>query len=223
MIRRKSEGAPLTMQTSLFLSQFFTVAVVHLLAVMSPGPDFALVLKESVSRGRRDGILSAIGIGLGLSVHITYSLLGIGLIIAHSIVAFTVLKIIGALYLVFIGVGALRSKPRSELDALPPEHSQPKSVFAQLGKGFLTNGLNPKATLFFLALFSVVINPATPLTWKLSYGLWMIIATIGWFTVVATCFSTTRVRTLFLTHRRRSKYTIDRLKIQIERLFSSIF
>ena len=66
--------------------EFMTVALVHLLAVASPGPDFAVVVRESVAQGRRAGSWTALGVGCGIFVHVAYSLLGIGLIVSQSIV-----------------------------------------------------------------------------------------------------------------------------------------
>ena len=70
----------------MYWTEFLTVALVHLLAVASPGPDFAIVVRESVSSGRHTGICTAIGVGSGILLHVTYSLLGIGLIVSQSIV-----------------------------------------------------------------------------------------------------------------------------------------
>ncbi|HAU16853.1 MAG TPA: lysine transporter LysE, partial [Marinobacter adhaerens] len=82
--------------------EFLTVAFVHLLAVASPGPDFAVMLRQALCQTRRNALLSAIGIGGGILVHVCYSLLGIGLLIQQSIMLFNVLKVLGALYLAWI-------------------------------------------------------------------------------------------------------------------------
>ena len=76
----------------MYWTEFFTVALIHLLAVASPGPDFAIVVRESVAFGRRAGIFTALGVGAGIFVHVAYSLLGIGLIVSQSIVLFNALK-----------------------------------------------------------------------------------------------------------------------------------
>jgi threonine/homoserine/homoserine lactone efflux protein len=89
------------------MSAFLTVAVIHLLAVMSPGPDFILVTKNTLTLSKRSGIYTAMGLGFGILVHTAYSLLGIGLVISKSIVLFNTIKYLGAAYLLYIGWQAL--------------------------------------------------------------------------------------------------------------------
>lgn len=181
----------------MYWTEFFTVALIHLLAVASPGPDFAIVVRESVAFGRRAGIFTALGVGAGIFVHVAYSLLGIGLIVSQSIVLFNALKWLAAAYLLYIGIKALRAKPadpaRAEL-GLEQAARSPRAAFTT---GFVTNGLNPKATLFFLSLFTVVIDPHTPLTVQAGYGLYLALATALWFCLVAMLFSRPRVRAVF--------------------------
>ncbi len=185
--------------------EFFTVALVHLLAVASPGPDFAIMLRQALTQSRRNALLSAGGIGLGILLHVGYSLLGIGLIIQQSIMLFTILKVVGALYLLWIAWHCLRAKPGGV-------HIEAKGGKVQTGwgafrLGFLTNALNPKATLFFVSLFSVVINPGTPLLLQAGYGLYMAFATGLWFAMVAVFFTQPRVRRGFS----RFGHWLDRL------------
>lgn len=188
--------------------QFGQVAIAHLLAVASPGPDFAIVLKQSVTHGRRTAVWTSLGIGTGILLHVTYCLFGIALLIKGSAWLFNVLKYAGAVYLAWIGIHALRAKPpRDEDDAMPAARQTPRPHGAFM-TGFLTNTVgNPKATLFFLALFSVVIDPQTPRLIQAGYGLWMAVATAAWFTFVSYTFTQERVRLKFLRH----GYWIDRV------------
>ncbi|MDP9291670.1 MAG: LysE family transporter [Verrucomicrobiota bacterium] len=172
----------------MYVSQFFTIALLHLLAVASPGPDFAMVTRQSFAHGRRVAIWTSIGIGLGILVHVTYSLLGIGLLISQSITVFTIVKICGAIYLAVIGVKSLRARPHAEADLADTARIPPPRRKA-LAVGFLTNVLNPKATLFFLSVFSTVIDPRTPALWLAAYGIWMSVATMVWFTGVSLLFT----------------------------------
>lgn len=181
----------------MYWTEFFTVALVHLLAVASPGPDFAVVVRESVSQGRRAGLLTAWGVGVGILVHVAYSLLGIGLIVSQSIVAFNVLKYLAAAYLVWIGIKALRAKPDPEGLKIKTAATDEISAWKSFSIGFITNGLNPKATLFFLSLFTLVISHETPLWVQGGYGLYLALATGAWFTMVALLFSQQRVRAGF--------------------------
>ncbi len=165
-----------------YLDEFLTVAVIHLLAVASPGPDFAMVLRQSLSAGRSAAIWTSVGIGLGILVHVAYALLGLGLIISQSVQIFNIIKMIGAGYLLYIGWKSLRAKPERLVTEADEDMPLRKYTSAQaLRIGFLTNVLNPKATLFFLSLFSVIIKPDTPQSVQFVYGLYMSIATGIWF------------------------------------------
>ncbi|MBD8684696.1 LysE family translocator [Pseudomonas sp. CFBP 13719] len=178
----------------MYWTEFLTVAFIHLLAVASPGPDFAVVVRESVSHGRRAGLWTALGVGTAIFVHVGYSLLGIGLIVSQSIVLFNVLKWAAAAYLLYIGFKALRAKPAAvgvQADSAAPVERTPKGAYMA---GFMTNGLNPKATLFFLSLFTVVISPHTPLPVQAGYGVYLALATALWFCLVAMLFSQRRIR-----------------------------
>lgn len=191
----------------MYWTEFLTVALIHLLAVASPGPDFAIVVRESVAHGRRAGTWTALGVGTGIFVHVAYSLLGIGLIVSQSIMLFNALKWAAAAYLLYIGIKALRARPADPVAAeaaLMAGERSPRGAFVT---GFVTNGLNPKATLFFLSLFTVVINPHTPLAIQAGYGVYLAFATAAWFCLVAMLFSQRRVRAGFA----RMGHWFDRL------------
>lgn len=145
---------------------------------------------------RKVGLYSAIGLGLGILVHVTYSLVGIGLIISQSILLFSVLKFIGAGYLIYIGFKCLGAKPL-HVQNTAVEKQNDMGKWAAIRMGFLTNVLNPKATLFFFALFTQVINAHTPKTIQVLYGLEMSIATFLWFAFVATILSHNIIRKKF--------------------------
>lgn len=179
-----------------FFAEFFAVAIVHLLAVMSPGPDFVLISRNSLVYSRNVGIYSAVGLGLGILVHVTYSLIGIGFIISQSIILFSVLKFIGAGYLLYIGWQCLRAKPYQG-DIAQKEERQDLTVLQSIRMGFLTNVLNPKATLFFFALFTQVISPETPKLIQVLYGAEMSLMTFVWFAFVAVVLSYGGIKTRF--------------------------
>lgn len=193
------------------LSQLFLVAGIHLLAVMSPGPDFAMVMRNSLVYSRRTGVLAALGLSLGIALHVTYSLLGIGLLISRSILLFNAIKWIGALYLIFIGVRSLIARQQKDDNQLLSVEKQDLTTSQALRMGFLTNALNPKATLFFLALFTTVVSPSTPIAYKLVYGLEMVIATFAWFAFVAVILSHSKINSLFA-----------RVKHRIEKVFGVV-
>jgi RhtB (resistance to homoserine/threonine) family protein len=188
--------------------EFTKVALAHLLAVASPGPDFAIVLRQSLRHGRSTAMWTSAGIGVAITLHVAYSLLGLGLLLRSSTLAFNVVKYSGAAYLTWVGLQALRTPPRTVEAGAPAEFAAvtPTARSAWL-TGFLTNALNPKATLFFVALFVTVIGPATPVVVKAGYGAWMVFATTAWFCLVSAVFTRPAVRTAFLRH----GHWVDRL------------
>lgn len=165
--------------------ELVTVATITILAVISPGADFAMVTRNSMVISRRAGVLTAVGISLGVLVHVAYSLLGVGLVISRSETLFGLIKYLGAAYLVWLGVGMLRARPAEPGAAKLP----PLSDFGALRRGFLTNATNPKTTLFVVSLFTQVVSPRTPLPVQLGYGAFMSLAHLAWFVLVALAFS----------------------------------
>ncbi|MBI4054143.1 MAG: LysE family transporter [Candidatus Doudnabacteria bacterium] len=178
-----------------YLSEFLTVAVVHLFAVASPGPDFVMI-SRNILHSRKAGLFSAIGLALGILVHVTYSLVGIGLVISQSILLFSILKFLGAGYLIYLGYKSLRSRPKFSVRN-EQEQQNVLGAIAAIRIGFLTNVLNPKVTLFFLALFTQVISPDTPKVVQALYGLEMSTMTFVWFALVATLLSHRKVKERF--------------------------
>lgn len=182
-----------------YLEQFFLIAVVHLLAVASPGPDFAIILKQSIRYDRRTAVFTSFGIATGILLHVTYSLVGIGLIIASDERLFTGLKYIAASYFCYLAWHSLRAKKpdntQGDLGVIGGElASDYPSIKKAFFTGFLINGLNVKATLFFVSLFSVIIIPQTPFVIKLSYGLYMTLATAAWFVFLSYLLTHPKIR-----------------------------
>jgi RhtB (resistance to homoserine/threonine) family protein len=170
-----------------YAPEFFTLALLHLLAVMSPGPDFALISRNSLLYSRRTGVYSALGIALGILVHVTYSLVGIGLVIAKSPLLFAFIQYSGAAYLLYLGVQSFASASVNETLGTATSHDLNSAEAVR--SGFFTNALNPKASLFFLSVFSQVVKPSTPTALKILYGLEISIVTFLWFAAVALVLS----------------------------------
>ncbi|MEU7468039.1 LysE family transporter [Streptomyces sp. NPDC044984] len=177
------------------MTEVLAVAVITVLAVIAPGADFAMVVRNSYLHGRRTGLLGALGVAAGVLVHVTYTMLGVGLLIASSAFLFTVIKLAGAAYLVYIGVRTFRTRGEVTVDLGNKTGLTP---FAALRTGFLTNVLNPKTTLFVVSTFAQVVSPGTPVLQQVGYGLFMSLAHLLWFGVVAVFFSHDRMRTLML-------------------------
>ncbi|KKW67941.1 amino acid transporter [Lampropedia cohaerens] len=153
---------------------------------------------------RRAGVLTALGIGLGVLVHVTYTLVGVGLLIQQSLWLFSAIKLVGAAYLVFLGVTMLRTGSAVEA---PDGAATALSDVAALRTGFLINALNPKTTVFIVSLFVQVVHPTTPLGVQIGYGAFIAVAHVAWFSLVALGFSAAAVRDRLLAMR----HWIDRI------------
>jgi len=128
-----------------------------LLLNVTPGPDTLYIVGRSSTQGARAGIVAALGIGTGALVHVCAAALGLSALLAASAVAFTAVKIIGAAYLVYVGISLIRSKISAQSLQMAPDYRQPsmRGIFIQ---GFLTNVLNPKVALFFLAFLPQFVS-----------------------------------------------------------------
>jgi RhtB (resistance to homoserine/threonine) family protein len=180
------------------MTEWIAVITITLLAVISPGPDFAMVTRNSLLLSRRAGVGTALGIALGVLAHVTYTLVGVGLLIQQSMVLFQALKLVGAAYLIYLGVKMLRTR------ACTPQADHAATALsdaAALRTGFLTNVLNPKTTVFIVSLFMQVMQPDTPLPVQIGYGAFIALAHAAWFSLVALCFSAGAVRARLLAVR----------------------
>ncbi|MEU6315555.1 LysE family transporter [Streptomyces sp. NPDC047014] len=185
------------------MTEVIAVAVITLLAVISPGADFAMVVRNSYLYGRPTGLFAAAGVAAGVLVHVSYTMLGVGLLIASSTALFTVIKLAGAAYLVWIGIRTFRARAEVTVDL----ESRPElSRLGAMRSGFLTNVLNPKTTLFVVSTFTQVVDPGTPLWQQAGYGLFMSAAHLGWFGAVAVFFSVSSLRERML----RAQKTLNR-------------
>ncbi len=184
------------MEFSLYVTEFLVVMTAMVLALFSPGPDFAFILKQSVTYGKKTSIYTSLGLGFGVLFHALYSILGIGLVISKSIIAFNIIKFLGAFYLVYIGYKSLKSKGftiKQEAFSSPSTQSFKKAFYL----GFLCNALNPKAALFFISLFSVIVSSKTPMGVLLVYGIFASFLTVLWFSMLSMFLSQNRVRGFF--------------------------
>jgi len=181
------------------MNELFLVIAITLLAVISPGPDFAMVTRNSYAYGRRSGLLAALGIACGVQVHVFYTVFGVALIITQSPMLFWMMKLLGAGYLVYLGIKSFTNQ--SVLTFTDGSASAPRAwkVFCS---GFLTNALNPKTMLFVVAAYSQVVEPGSSLTVNFAYGLFMSVIHWLWFSLVALFFSTERLRRRLLEKQR---------------------
>ncbi|OGZ05373.1 MAG: hypothetical protein A2942_01955 [Candidatus Lloydbacteria bacterium RIFCSPLOWO2_01_FULL_50_20] len=174
-----------------YLVQFGTLAFVHFLVVITPGPDFALVASRSLLLSRREALVTALGVVSGVAIHLTYTLFGVVALLGQSSVLFDVVRWSGALYLTYLGLRFLFARG-SPMNILPgaPAHSLRQAYLS----GFFSNLLNPNVLFFFVALFTQIVSPGTPLLVKFIYATEILLVTVLWYTFVAYILSTPRFR-----------------------------
>ena len=172
------------------------ITSVHLLAAASPGPDFVLVSQQTLSNGKRAGLLCSLGIALGLSVHILYSAFGLAALIANSASALWAIRLFGGSYLIYLGVSGLRATADNKPIQAQGSTTQ-ESAFKTIGLGFLCNALNPKAPIYFISLFTIVLSQSSPAEHLFIYGLWMMALQFAWFSLLTLVLSKPMVTTKF--------------------------
>ena len=172
---------------------FVSAAIAHLLAVMSPGPDTAIIFQQSFIGGRTQGILTALGIGSGIFIHCFFAISGISLIIYSSEEAKFFIKFLGALYLLYIGISFFVSKKSSKSDEAKALFKNPFVI------GLVTNLLNLKAFLFTVSLFSF-INLSSNSLMSIIYLLYFPIVTAVWFSFVSYALTHNSMGDIFNKH-----------------------
>lgn len=182
----------------MYWAEFTTIAIAHLFAVASPGPDFAVVTRQCINFGTRAGIWTSAGVGCGILLHVSYCLLGVALLLANSPALFDAIKLGAACYMIFLAVQSYRASMIMLSDIVAEAQELNVQPYKAFLLGFFTNGLNPKATLFFLALFTVVIHADTPVPIQLSYGLYFALATFAWFALLSKVLGRQSVREFLL-------------------------
>jgi len=181
------------------LREFFVIALAHQLAVMSPGPDFAIVSKIAVRNGRSAGRSASLGIALGIATHICVSLLGFAALLKSNQALFEAVRITGALYLGYIAYKSIKAGLQLRINSQPKDKIGVPILSRRgaLYQGYITNITNPKATLFFLTIFTQVVSISTPVVVKFAYGLEMVLATYLWFWLVSASVNITKVRRVY--------------------------
>ena len=165
------------------MSIFLTVALLHFFAVASPGPDFVLVSQQSFRYGRTVAIWTSGGIALGILFHVAISLTGLSLLLQSQPDLFWYLKLAASLYIGYLGFVSLISKESVNLQKISTEKGD--RYLKSISTGFFINVLNPKAFIFFITVFTLVINEDTGLFIKGLLGIYMSLATFIWFTFVS--------------------------------------
>ncbi|MCU7994051.1 LysE family translocator [Shewanella glacialipiscicola] len=195
------------------LSLLLTLGVIHTVALISPGPDFAIMVKIATQQHRNTALAAAAGISVAILAHTILSLTGVSLVIKSSYILYLVVQIAGASYLAWMGFSALRSgmaiwrKPLASVDDEANDNVQDTSADSvskirvipmSQRQGFLTglytNLLNPKALVFFLTLFSALITPDVTASTKLVSAVLLFVLSLAWFGLLAVMLSKAQVQ-----------------------------
>lgn len=187
-------------ELALYWEELLSVSVVAVFMAISPGADFAMVTRNSIFHSRRAGVLSAVGVGLAIWIHVAYSIAGLAVVISNSILLFSILKYLGAAYLIYIGWKTFNSSPEDQEQA--GRQGIEMTDFEALRNGFVTNALNPKTTVFFMSIFTQVIDPETPIVMQGVYGAIISVAHLLWFGFVAVMLTQPILLNRFTRYRR---------------------
>lgn len=176
--------------------EFYSIGVLILVSAMLPGADFVMVTKNTLLHSRRAGLFTSLGIASGLIVHATYCILGLAVLISQSLLLFSIVKYLGAAYLFYLGFKMIREKNQNPATNIQVEvkHKTDVSASKAFIQGFLTNVLNPKCSMVFLAIFTMVIKPDTPFKLEAWLTLEMFLIVFFWFAFVTLIFSHQRLQ-----------------------------
>lgn len=178
-----------------------TVIIAHFLALISPGPDFLMVVRSALRNTRRRAIGVSIGIALANAIYIGLCIIGVGSAIARSLWLMITLKIIGGCFLLYIAYHALKAR-RSDYAFLAQEQEHSRlqnapSFWKEFWLGMGSGLSNPKNIIFYLSLFSVVLTPESGVMLSLGLGLWMTLLVFAWDTMIIFVLSQQKVRRTF--------------------------
>lgn len=184
------------------MNEIIAIAMITVLAVISPGADFALVSRNSYLYGRQSGLYTAYGIACAVWIHIGYSMFGLSVLKHYLPNLLSVIQYVGALYLIYIGYKTFIQLPVVEQSAV--SFVQRKQAFRQ---GFLTNSLNPKTTLFVMSIFAQLLSNQSQMLSLIGYGVFISASHLIWFMLVACFCSTPAIRNQILQQQK----TINRI------------
>lgn len=193
------------MELSIFTesTEYLAIISISIFMAISPGPDFFMVSRSSIMYNKTAGIYAAFGVSLAIWLHVAYSIAGLAILISKSIFLFSIIKYIGAAYLIFIGFKTIFSKSSIEQINIKKNEIRNIPKFESFKTGFITNALNPKTTIFFLSIFTQIVNIDTSLIVQVIYGAIISLAHFIWFYCVAYFFSHPVIRYKFERYQKK--------------------
>ena len=182
------------------LNQFIVVVIAHLLAVISPGPDFVLIARQSFLYGRKTSIYTSLGIASGILIHVFYCIVGLNFLLTNNTLVYV--RILCSIYLLYLGINSFLSKTstlknnnmgkETQISSPPIYMNDKLSLIIAYRDGFLTNVLNVKATFFFLSLYAYIDTASIMI--RTLYGLWMAIVTGLWFVLLSIILTNRKIQ-----------------------------
>ena len=177
---------------------FLTIALVHLLALASPGPDFLFVSQTAASRSRAQAMAGVLGITLGIAVWAALALLGLHVLLHRLAWLQRTVAVAGGAYLLWMGWQLLRAAWRPSAAAAGGAVPLPSSAWRSLRAGLLTNLANPKAVVYFASVFSALVGPDVTAVTRGQLWLLVSVESLAWFALVATLFALPPMRRAYL-------------------------
>lgn len=181
------------------MEHVFVILGIIWLGVISPGADFAMISRLSAIQGRRAGILAAAGIAIGCWLHIAYAIFGLALVERLFPQALTVIRFVGAAYLVYLGLTMAFARTVAVADDTPVTRGGGGRAFVT---GVLTNALNPKTSMFVVSLYAQAIGRETSVVVQLGYGAAISLTHLLWFGAIAIFLSRPAIRARVLANQR---------------------
>ncbi|MDG3044025.1 LysE family translocator [Bacillus altitudinis] len=187
------------------MKDFVTFLLLTLFVVASPGVDFALITKRTIGTGKSDGMKMALGLTSGALIHTLAAAFGLSIILMKSALAFEIIKYLGAIYLIYLGVSSFINKKKKDNTSLQEVEVPKQSAFKQ---GLISNTLNPKVAIFFLTFLPQFVTPQfnTSLQFVIMGSIYALLS-ILWFTTIV--FLLGYIRKFLLST--KVQMTIDRI------------
>jgi threonine efflux protein len=186
-----------------YLEVLIGVTVVHLVATAIPGPNVLLVMRAAMTRSRRDGLAIAVGIAVSDAIWVLTAIIGLSTLFGHVAWLYTCVRVLGGLYLVFLGIQTWRSaRHHAEIAAAQPD----RNAFGSLSTGLMTNLTNPKSAIFFGSVFATTLPLGAPPWVWVTVVVIIVINALWWHSTLTVLFSLTPVRSAY----RRAKAWCDR-------------
>ena len=178
----------------ILLTQMLMLATIHLLSVMSPGPDFTLVTRLALTESRNHALGAAFGIILGVAFHLSWVFFGLAQLGNHAPLFLRIITILGSMYLFYMGIKLIYSSwnmvfkkaaIKFATDSNTPQSNSHLSILQNMGHGFVTNLLNPKAIMYFMSVGSQFIKPEMTSATRLIFAIEIVVITFAWFATLS--------------------------------------